>query len=164
MTREERKIYSNQYYLKNKEKMNQQQAIWNENNKEQKAATQKLWNENHKEAVSSSQKKWALNHIEDHRESCRKWHVNNKDDINAKLRDQRKIDPDRFHNYEHKCSNKNRLILGDPYIKTQVRNRSNLPLSNIDENMIMLKRVEISCKRFIENGSTKIPLKKAVKL
>ena len=143
MTKEEQSAYNKRYYLENKEKSKQKQFDYRAE---------------HKEYQKQYSKKWFTKHKEYHKTYA----ADHKDHIAVTNAEWVKSNYDRYLLSCKRNSTKDRINLNESYLRRMIVGSSNLPYSAIDENIIMLKKVEISCKRFIENGSTKIPLKRHV--
>ena len=94
---EKRKKYLKEYYLNNKEKINQCRKEWGLNNKERSKKYRKEYRLNNKEKQRQYEKKWYLNNKEKVNQKCKQWRLNNKKHIreysNKYERERKKRDP-----------------------------------------------------------------------
>lgn len=79
-TKEERKQYDKQWYLKNRDKVLEQCKVYTEANKEKRSAEYKKWYRENKERHKEWQKEWDENHKEERKEYQREWRKNNADE------------------------------------------------------------------------------------
>lgn len=79
MTKEERKEYDHQRYLKRREQILERNKKWNEEHKEERSEYMKLWGNEHKEERTDYMKQWNEEHKEEKTEYMKQWREDNQD-------------------------------------------------------------------------------------
>ena len=121
-------------YWKNHEKTLKDRAVFRDNHRQAVIDYQEKYYQENKEKMIQNTKKWVKNNPEKKKEACKKY--NCKPEIKLK------------NSLKAKKASKN---LEDDYVKDVIVKRSFLNRSDISNEMVKLKRIDLQLKRILKN-------------
>lgn len=137
---------------------------YKENNPEKIKESSDKWRKNNPEKIKERHQKWYKENKEESNLVTKEWRKNNREKVNGYSRDFRKKhkdkvlksvkkwgkkNPEKVRAYQRKCMVSVRKNLGDMYI----RNLLGLSKSDVTQELIETKRLQVKIKRLILNKS-----------